>query len=483
MPVRVMAMTSLIAAVVTAVPGSPGSGAGPAPGPGVSPGPAVSARAAAGAAASLQGAEQPGVDTPPFAWPLTNSVDKTCIVARGTADEEPVVKTGCDLRYVDQYWTLELADTNKRYRIQQSGSGKCLLVRGTAAETAAVQHACADFADQLWYVEGPSAQSPFMLRNANSGLCLAMRASENAAKQVTCDRQKADQFWKRGMPNPPTPKDDLAKPVYFVHGYSDDGKGIDASNYWGDIISLFRNPSQGWTKGGFTGPIGRAWTYCYYSTDTNCDLLTPGDREKSIEELGKDLAWLIYDQYSQYNVATDIVAHSMGGLVVRAALDGVQRGDSEFPRFLYVEDVVTLSTPHRGAPSALICQFQQCKEMRRNSDFLKKLSDTPRSDMLTLWTIIGMDDDLIAPVWSSVPEDMKDVQHKLIYTGDQFLPKVDAHMDMLWRTTGTYSVDNCQISESVEQCDMGNRDTYDEYSNFDPPSMEAVKASYWHGWA
>jgi hypothetical protein len=414
---------------------------------------------------------------PPSQWPMANLAGSGCVVARGAADDAPVVKTGCDLRYLDQYWTLEPVAGTTHHRMTNGNSGKCILVRGNAAETAAVQYTCGDHADQLWTVVKNGDGTAFMLKNANSALCLVLRTSQTNARQVGCDQEFADQWWRRGMPQEaPSPTDDLAKPTYFVHGYTDDGSGFDADSYWGDIIGMFRQPE--WPGGSWSGPIAREWTYCYYSVDRNCDLLAPGDRERPIKDLGADLAWEIYDHFSQYNVAVDVVAHSMGGLITRAALTGVERGDPDFPPYLYVEDVTTLSTPHRGAPAAVICQFRQCVDMRGSSEFLAWLEDTPQSAMGTNWTVVGLHDDLVAPVWSSVPDDMTSAGHKLIYEGDQFLPKSTAHMELLWRTSGTFAARLCHISEDPDPCDMSDPDTWYEFPDWRTPGRTALLASY-----
>lgn len=38
----------------------------------------------------------------------------------------------------------------------------------------------------------------------------------------------------------------------------------------------------------------------------------------------------------------------MGGLIVRYMIERVQAGDSHFAPYLYISDVVTMSTPHGG---------------------------------------------------------------------------------------------------------------------------------------
>jgi triacylglycerol esterase/lipase EstA (alpha/beta hydrolase family) len=66
----------------------------------------------------------------------------------------------------------------------------------------------------------------------------------------------------------------------------------------------------------------------------------------------------------------------MGGLIARVALTGVSRGWKGFPPFLYVEDAVTLGTPHGGVAASWVrsCDETQCVQMRPGSKFLRVLA-------------------------------------------------------------------------------------------------------------
>jgi hypothetical protein len=413
-------------------------------------------------------------------WPIASWLGGNgCIVVRGAANEAQVVKSACSLTFLDQYWTFRAADAGYWYLVN-ANSNKCLLVRGTAYDTPAVQFDCGAYQDEQWQVIEDTTGRWFMLKNRWSGMCLAMRGSETNARQVTCDQQYGDQWWRRGMPDGPARTNGLSKPTYFVHGYSDNGSGFNANGaYWDDIIGSFnRGDPEHQDPMRFFGPIGRSWTYCYYSTDTGCDLLSLGDRNRSVKDVGADLAWEIYDHYSKYNVAVDVVGHSMGGLVARAALTGVSRGDPAFPPYLYVEDVVTLSSPHRGAPSASLCLFQQCVDMRAGSAFHNWLFDAPQGASGTDWTVIGFDDDLTMPVWSSVPDNMTAVSHKHISAEGQFLPKPTAHMDLLARAASNDEVFRVYSCSYGRSCTMSDRSTFPLGYQFNPGYLTRL-AAYW----
>src|SRR5262249_51798749 len=162
----------------------------------------------------------------------------------------------------------------------------------------------------------------------------------------------------------------------------------------------------------FSGPLARAWTWCFYSKDINCDLKNGHDRNTSIKVLGQELAQEIWDHFSRYGIPVDVVAHSMGGLIIRAAIKGTQAHEAGFPPYLYVEDVSTLSTPHRGTAnwgSTFVCSDQQCQDMKPGSSFFSWLGATyngyqpgenPQSAMGTDWTLIGFDDDQVVSAWS-----------------------------------------------------------------------------------
>ena len=286
--------------------------------------------------------------------------------------------------------------------------------------------------------------------------------------------------------SPPARVDGLNKPVYFIHGYSDDGSGWNCNGwYWDDAIADYNTDGVPARLGPL--PLGRRWTYGYYTTNLNygpgaCDTINLGDRSKSIKVLGQELAWEIYDHFSRFGDSVDVVGHSLGGLVIRAALTGVQRREAGWPPYLYVEDVTTIATPHRGANwwFTHLCQNTQCMEMRPSSATLNWLYDNAQSAQGTDWTLIGFDDDLVVPAWSAVPGNMS-VGHKIIYPDGQFLPQKDAHMLPLWRTSGTHTIRYCDYFSTT--CSMSNRDTFHTSTgSWDPIKMARLGNYYWSIW-
>jgi pimeloyl-ACP methyl ester carboxylesterase len=193
------------------------------------------------------------------------------------------------------------------------------------------------------------------------------------------------------------------KPVIFIHGLARDSSS-DCVSTWNDAKRKFRD----W------GHTGALVSLAYYGGDRRCDHWishhgrhgnhhSSGHRrgnhtaDTSIRHLGYHLAWTIWRHYSSRGRRVDVVAHSMGGLIIRYALAQTQRHHPDFPRYLLVEDVVTMGTPHGGARWFAVCGLLQCSQMRAGSDFLVWLERNawePDGRGGTDWSTFGSDDDL-----------------------------------------------------------------------------------------
>ncbi|MEU0099335.1 alpha/beta hydrolase [Streptomyces sp. NPDC006267] len=178
--------------------------------------------------------------------------------------------------------------------------------------------------------------------------------------------------------------------VIFVHGYSPITKH-NCVKYFDDARRHFA--ANKWK--------GNLLTFGYYTKNTKCSYNAGGSRDTSIKDVAKKFANYVSKHYTEKNKKVDVVAHSMGGLVVRAALHYTHKRAAGFPKKLYIEDVVTLGTPHAGitkSRAALCGKSRQCKDMRPGSSFLKGLpskmpSTTRNGNMSTDWTTISSYDD------------------------------------------------------------------------------------------
>lgn len=203
-------------------------------------------------------------------------------------------------------------------------------------------------------------------------------------------------------------------PIILIHGLDAVGRsGVDCDQTWGDLEQYLE-------ENGFRGRD--IVTVGYYDGDSNCDedinsswhpelrnsyfdgVGAHGEgnghsAEAAIEHLGYHLAWWIYDNYSKRGIPVDVVAHSMGGLMIRFALGKVENGHDSFPPLLLVEDAVTLGTPHGGSRTKVfnsVCGQRQCSQMRPGDGFLTSLEAeawNPQGNGGTDWTAMGSNND------------------------------------------------------------------------------------------
>jgi triacylglycerol esterase/lipase EstA (alpha/beta hydrolase family) len=197
--------------------------------------------------------------------------------------------------------------------------------------------------------------------------------------------------------------DDTSKPTLFIHGYS----GSDCEGDWGFLMDHMR--ANGWT--------GQFYVPKFMTGDTNCNARpgvamgcmnctgshthwfghtgTTHSNNTSIRHLSWHLANYIATNFTARNLAVDVVAHSMGGLLIRYAL--AKQGYDSFPQ-LMVEDVITLGSPHTGASFAMLAGTTQGAEMEPSSSlitWLKTAAKNPQGTGGTDWTNIGSHGDLI----------------------------------------------------------------------------------------
>jgi hypothetical protein len=203
--------------------------------------------------------------------------------------------------------------------------------------------------------------------------------------------------------------DDMAKPVVFVHGLDWEGlAGVSCPDTWDTMRNALRSY-------GFTGTLD---ALKYYTYDAGCDHSfngsggLPGNylgntahtadgghtADTDIQHLGYHLAWYLYNNYSSKGITVDLVGHSMGGLIIRYAVAGVQHGIDNWPPYLRVEDAVTLGSPHGGSRwyTAFGCLKFQCRQMDAGASFLKWMETNawrPQSLVSTDWSSMGSDDD------------------------------------------------------------------------------------------
>ena len=96
----------------------------------------------------------------------------------------------------------------------------------------------------------------------------------------------------------------------------------------------------------------------------------------------------------------NIVAHSMGGLVSRYFLESGDYSEANCRGFANVRRLVTIGTPHRGAPLALCAALGQIKRLFLNASQVKQIADKP--EFPALYQLMPPASEPV--VWNTDPE-------------------------------------------------------------------------------
>lgn len=191
--------------------------------------------------------------------------------------------------------------------------------------------------------------------------------------------------------------------VLLVHGL-DGGNLLEGDLPLDSTVNCGDSTQTAWANGLRARGHTDVRTVAYYVGDYNCFTSVPGRGDNSmwtsLTELGRELAWLIHDGYTRHGRNVAISAHSMGGMVVRSALSGVQNRLPGFPPYVQVSDVVTSGSPHAGTGLGTLCSLTwgalptQCSELAPGSAFLASLAHNPQGGVGTTdWTLVGTDCD------------------------------------------------------------------------------------------
>jgi pimeloyl-ACP methyl ester carboxylesterase len=179
-------------------------------------------------------------------------------------------------------------------------------------------------------------------------------------------------------------------PVVFVHGFHHDNCAKAAFN----VTSAMSGPMIDLSQ---TGWSGRLDPVSYYACDQGGSRIGSDTVNTPIETIAAQLANYIYRTYSAPGHTVDIVAHSMGGLIARAAVEYTESHAPGFPPFLLVKRVVAFSTPYNGLSPAVIYSVPglagtyQASQMFSGSSFLQSLQRGGAADGTggTDWLTVG----------------------------------------------------------------------------------------------
>jgi hypothetical protein len=127
-----------------------------------------------------------------------------------------------------------------------------------------------------------------------------------------------------------------------------------------------------------------------------CDALEPDSRvygtgDDHLNRLSCLLAWYVYERYTQFGKPVDVLAHGMGGLLVRDAIGATGIAARDFPPHpLWVTDVVTVATPHGGIDGTS-AGGAEVDDMRAGRPFMASIAafQRPQGYGGTRWALVG----------------------------------------------------------------------------------------------
>ncbi|MGH3362059.1 MAG: lipase family alpha/beta hydrolase, partial [Nocardioides sp.] len=204
---------------------------------------------------------------------------------------------------------------------------------------------------------------------------------------------------------------------------------------------------------------GRGWTPVFLRANTGLGL----------RPNGVALAALMQRLVDAWPVEVDriaLVGHSMGGLVIRAA--GAVASDAEQPWTARVSDVVTLGTPHLGAPVA--------RGVGQGSRGLGRFPETAAFGRILDWRSVGVHD-LVAGLAADVPP-LPHARYRLVsatLTSSARHPVGHLVGDLLVRQPSAYGRDarGAELFPGADVLHVGRADHFDLLNH--PDLHEALR--------
>lgn len=142
-------------------------------------------------------------------------------------------------------------------------------------------------------------------------------------------------------------------PVLLVHGINVNSQ-----------INCNWHPEFGTVRDYFNArSYTNTWSVGFYEYDSNCNDYIWGESShctgwydsgnnnftvnEDIRHVSCLLAWYIWDRYTVNGTTIAVIAHSLGGILIRQAMNDTPYV-AAFPPYLKISDVATAGTPHQG---------------------------------------------------------------------------------------------------------------------------------------
>jgi hypothetical protein len=202
--------------------------------------------------------------------------------------------------------------------------------------------------------------------------------------------------------------------VLLIHGWSGYSKlSCNDNSMWGTVEGYFH--VRGYSN---TDSLGFYYQdyYCdhYITDDAHCLNWYNGNVgtvNEDIRHTTCDIAWYIWNRYTQYGTTVAVVAHSMGGILIRQIMNDTPY-ILDFPPYLKVSDVATAGTPHQGlgegstwvanafghctSPCLEITQLEKTNPLMSNmnsTSFRGGFARNPQGSGGTDWTTMSSNND------------------------------------------------------------------------------------------
>jgi hypothetical protein len=158
---------------------------------------------------------------------------------------------------------------------------------------------------------------------------------------------------QKAMAAPKAMAGSTSNTVLLLHGWNgNSSQDCNSGSEWGTLENFL--PNYGITHHVSLG---------FYNADYDCNNYIQGESyhctgwydsgsndgtvNEDIRHTSCELAWFIWDNYTQYGHYVEVIAHSMGGILIRQAMTDTQFFTA-LPPYLEITDVATAETPHQG---------------------------------------------------------------------------------------------------------------------------------------